>query len=73
MIVVLDGDVEMHDLRVVFVSGNDFRPTGRHYFRENSRTRPIDLPKTEILRAVQFKYSNLRGGERARVQVWSKP
>lgn len=71
-VVVLDSDLEMTDLRVVFVSGNDFRPTDRHYFREGSRTRPIELPATEILRAVQFQYRNLPGGGRARVQVWAK-
>jgi len=72
MIQVLDSDLEMIELRIVYVSGNDFRPTGRHYFREGSRTRSIDLPGNEILRAVQFKYRNLPGGGRARVQVWKK-
>jgi hypothetical protein len=69
-IVVLDSDLEMIDLRVVFVSGNDLHPTDQHYFREDSRTRVINLPAGEILRAVQFKYRNLPGGGRARVQVW---
>ncbi len=72
MIQVVDSDLEMIDLRIVYVSGNDFRPSGRHYFREGSRTRGIDLPGNEILRAVQFKYRNLPGGGRARVQVWKK-
>jgi hypothetical protein len=71
-IVVVDSSLEMHDTEVVFVSGQSFRPTGRHYFRENSRTRVIDLPAGEILRAVRFKYSNLPGGGRASVQVWIK-
>lgn len=71
-IVVLDSDLEMIDLKILFVSGQDMRPTGRHYFRENSRTRAIELPKSEILRAVIFKYQNLPGGGRARVQVWAK-
>jgi len=69
-IVVIDSDLEMHDINVVYVSGNSFKPTGRHFFRENSRTKVIELSKAEILRAVQFKYSNLPGGGRARVQVW---
>jgi len=69
-VLVLDSDLEMHDMRVVYTSGNEFKPTGRHYFRENSRTRVIELSSAEILRAVQFKYSNLPGGGRARVQVW---
>jgi hypothetical protein len=71
-IVVIDSSLEMHDLEVVFVSGHSFKPTGRHHFRENSRTRVIDLPAGEILRAIRFKYSNLPGGGRASVQVWIK-
>ena len=69
-VTVTDSDLEMHDMKVVYVSGESFTPTGRHYFREGSRTRVIELSRAEILRAVQFKYSNLPGGGRARVQVW---
>jgi hypothetical protein len=69
-IVVLDSDLEMVDLKVLFVSGNNVNPTDRKYFREDSRTRVIDLPNGEILRAVIFKYANLPGGGKARVQVW---
>ncbi len=69
-IVVLDSDLEMIDLKVVFVSGKDIHPTDRKYFREDSRTRVIDIPPGEILRAVIFKYANLPGGGKARVQVW---
>jgi hypothetical protein len=69
-ITVTDSDLEMHDMKVVYTSGESFTPSGRHYFREGSRTRVIELSRAEILRAVQFKYSNLPGGGRARVQVW---
>ncbi len=69
-IVVLDSDLEMHDMKIVYVSGKSTTPTDRHYFREDTRTRVIRLDPNEILRAVQFKYSNLPGGGRARVQVW---
>ncbi|MDB4963245.1 MAG: hypothetical protein JWP01_3244 [Myxococcales bacterium] len=69
-VTVTDSDLEMHDMKVVYTSGESFTPTGRHYFREGSRTRVIELSRAEILRAVQFKYSNLPGGGRARVQVW---
>jgi len=69
-IVVLDSDLEMIDCRVVFVSGKDVHPTDRVYFREDTRTRVINLPDNEILRAVQFKYRNLPGGGKARIQVW---
>ncbi len=69
-IVVLDSDLEMIDLKVLYVSGKDLHPTDKHYFREDSRTRVINLDPNEILRAVIFKYRNLPGGGRARVQVW---
>lgn len=69
-IVVIDSDLEMIDLRVVFTSGKDLHPTDKVYFREDTRTRVINIPDGEILRAVQFKYRNLPGGGKARVQVW---
>jgi hypothetical protein len=71
MVVVLDGDVEMLEFRIVSVTGNVYNPQTKHFFREGARTRPIDLPKTEILRAVQLKYKNL-GRDHARVQVWAR-
>ena len=69
-ILVLDSDLEMISMKIVYVSGNSETPTDRHYFREGSRTRVLKLNKDDILRAVQFKYRNLPGGGRARVQVW---
>jgi|SRR4051812_47208461 hypothetical protein len=71
MVVVLDGDVEVLEFRIVSVTGNVYNPQTKHFFRDGSRTRPIDLPKTEILRAVQLKYRNL-GRDHARVQVWAR-
>jgi len=69
-IVVLDSDLEMTDLKVLYVSGKDVHPTDKQFFREDSRTRVIRLDSNEILRAVIFHYRNLPGGGRARVQVW---
>jgi hypothetical protein len=72
MVVVLDSDLEMLEFRIVSVNGDVYNPQTRHLFREGSRTRPIELPKSQILRAVQLKYKNLPGGGRARVQVWAR-
>ena len=72
MVVVLDSDLEMLDFRIVLVTGSVYNPQVKHFFREGSRTRPIDLPTAEILRAVQLKYKNLPGGGKARVQVWAR-
>jgi hypothetical protein len=71
-VVVLDSDLEMIDFAVQFVKGTRFNPPVSHFFRENSRTKVIDLPNTEILRRIEFKYRNLPGGGRARVQVWGR-
>jgi hypothetical protein len=72
MIVVLDSDLELLECKLVSTMGIIHTPDVKHVFREGSRTRPIDLPKGEILRAVQLRYKNLPGGGRARVQVWAR-
>ena len=71
MVVAADEDFEVLSFKVIFVSGKEYDPRIKHYFREGSRTRPIDLPNMDILRAVQIKYRNV-GRERARVQVWAR-
>ena len=75
MVVVLDGDLEMIDMEVGFRRGQSFRPAISHYFREGTRTRAIDLPDgyrgaDRTIEYVDFRYRNLPGGRRARVQVW---
>ena len=77
-IVVLDSDLEMVDMTLQFLgvpgksSGKQWKPPTSHYFREGARTRAIDLPNAEILRYIEFKYRNLPGGGKARVQVWGR-
>jgi hypothetical protein len=45
----------------------------KHFFREGQRTRVIDFPGDErAIGYVDFKYRNLSGGGRAKVQVWAK-
>jgi hypothetical protein len=73
MVVVDDSDVELHGMLVTFGNGTTWSPRVRHRFRENSRSRAIDLPKGgRFLRSVSFRYSNLPGGGRAVVQLWGK-
>lgn len=72
-VVVLDADLEMLDMAVQFGRGEPFRPQINTFFRENTRTRVIDLPGGERrIRAIDFRYRNLPRGGRARVQVWGK-
>ena len=73
MLVVLDGDLEMIDMLVELGHGEPFHPEINAFFRENTRTRAIDLPgEQRRIRGIQFRYRNLPGGARARVQVWAR-
>ncbi|HEX3759418.1 MAG TPA: hypothetical protein VHW23_11965 [Kofleriaceae bacterium] len=72
-VVVLDGDLEMLDMLVELGHGEPFRPEINARFRENTRTRVIDLPgEQRRLHGIQFRYRNLPGGAHARVQVWAR-
>ena len=73
MVVVEDSDLEVHSMDVVFGNGERFNPSLRHFFREDDRTRPIDLPgESRLIQRVEFRYGNLPGGGSARVQVWAR-
>jgi len=72
-VVVLDADLEMIDLSIKFARGEPFHPEINAIFREDTRTKVIDLPGDErTIKWIEFKYRNLAGGKRARVQVWAK-
>jgi hypothetical protein len=72
-VVVLDSDLEMIDMSIKFSRGEPFHPEINAVFRENSRTKVIDLPgDTREIKWIEFKYRNLPGGGSARVQVWAK-
>jgi hypothetical protein len=73
MVVVEDSDLEMKAMRITFANGDKYEPNLRHVFREEARTRPIDLPgdrRGVAIKEVEFEYGNLPGGGRARVEVW---
>jgi hypothetical protein len=64
-------DMELLDMDIRFANGTTWSPRVKHYFRENSRTRVIDLPGDErVIQTISLKYRNIRGGGRARVEVW---
>lgn len=70
-VVVLDSDLEMLDFKIVFGDKTEYNPKVSQLFRENQRTRVIDLPPSEnVIKFIDFKYKNIRGGGRAKVQVW---
>jgi len=72
-LVVLDSDLELIDLEIKFAKGAPWHPTVSHFFKEGQRTRLIDFPGDErVIKFIDFKYRNLPGGGRAKVQVWAK-
>ena len=72
-LIVLDSDLEMIDFEVKFARGAAWHPDVKHVFRESQRTRVLDLPGDErVIQYIDFKYRNLPGGGRAKVQVWAK-
>jgi hypothetical protein len=73
MVVVEDSELEMHSVDVTFANKEKYSPPLKHYFRENGRTRAIDLPgNTRKIKSVAFRYANLPGGGKARVQLWGR-
>jgi len=72
-IVVLDSDLEMIDFEIKFAKGAPWHPEVKQIFKEDQRTRVIDFPGDErTIKFVDFKYRNLPGGGKAKVQVWAK-
>jgi hypothetical protein len=72
-LVVRDSDLELIDFEIKFAKGPAWHPEVKHIFREGQRTRVIDFPGDErAIRYIDFKYRNLPGGGRAKLQVWAK-
>ena len=69
--VVEDNDLELLEFTVTFTNGQTFRPRVGHYFRENTKTRVIDLPGDDrAIRKIDLRYRNLGRGARAQVEIW---
>jgi hypothetical protein len=72
-LVVRDSDLELIDFEIKFAKGAPWHPELKHFFREGQRTHVIDFPGDErTIRYIDFKYRNLPGGGRAKIQVWAK-
>ena len=76
-LVVQDSDLELLDFEIRFQRGPSWRPNVQHYFRENQRTRVIDLPESfrgggQVIQQINLRYRNVPGGGRAKVQVWGR-
>lgn len=63
----------MFNIKVVFGNGETFEPNVRLVFDANTRSRVIDLPgNTRFIRRVEFQYSDLPGGGRAKVELFGR-
>jgi hypothetical protein len=73
-VVVLDSELEMIDFSIKFKRGEPFHPAISYFFREGTRTKVIDLPgdRDRTIEWIEFKYRNLPGGGRAKIQVWAQ-
>ncbi len=64
------GDLDLFDLRVTFGSGESWSPTTRLHFREDSRSRVLDLPgAARVVRRVDFVYRSVAGGGEGRAVI----
>ena len=73
MIVVERAPVEIFDLVVTFGNGERYEPHTRLVFGADSTSRNIDLPGgARYIKRVDFRYSNLAGGVRAKVELWGR-
>ena len=70
----VDGSkLEMFEIKVTFGDGQKFEPTTRLVFDKDTKSRVIDLPGDKrVIKKVEFKYGNLPGGGRAKVELWAK-
>ena len=72
-VVPLDSDLEIIDFEIKFGNGERFQPELHHFFKEGARTRVIDFPGDErTIKFIDFRYRNLPGGGKAKVQVWAR-
>jgi hypothetical protein len=73
MLVVERAPVEIYDVVVTFANGEHFEPRMRLAFGPDTRSRTIDLPGgARVIQRVDFRYGNVDGGARAKVELWGR-
>lgn len=72
-LVVTDSDLEMDDFVITFENGEKWEPKLRHSFKEGSKTRQIDLPKSDrYIKNIEVRYKNTPGGGKARLEIYGR-
>jgi hypothetical protein len=70
---VLDSDLELLDITVVFNNGERWQPRVKHSFKEGQRTRAIDLPgQDRTIQKIELTYANTPGGGKAYVELYAR-
>jgi hypothetical protein len=70
---VLDSDLELLSINILFDDGSTASPAMNYFFREGTRTRAFDLPgNNRFIREIRLKYRNTPGGGKARVQIYGR-
>ncbi|HEX5060241.1 MAG TPA: hypothetical protein VFV99_12820 [Kofleriaceae bacterium] len=70
---VLDSDLELLDLTVIFANGEKWSPKVKVSFKEGQRSRAIDLPGNDrVISKIELVYANTRGGGNAYVEVYGR-
>ena len=73
MFVVGDDDVQIKKITVHFASGKKFSPKMKHHFREDARSRAIDLPgNNRTITKIDVSYKNRDRRGKASVQIWGR-
>ncbi|NUP10308.1 MAG: hypothetical protein HOW73_30025 [Polyangiaceae bacterium] len=72
MIRVERSAMRMHGVNIVFTDGSSYSPRVDYYFTPG-QTQAIDLPgNRRAISRIDFRYSDVQGGKRARVQIWGR-
>ncbi|HEY0195013.1 MAG TPA: hypothetical protein VGC42_28060 [Kofleriaceae bacterium] len=70
-LVVERSELELLNFEITFGNGEKFHPEVRHYFKEGTRTRMIDLPGDDrVIQKIDVTYRNLPRGGDAKLEVW---
>jgi hypothetical protein len=78
---VVEGELEMWNVKVEFGNGDHFSPDVRTNFDDKTRTRVIELPnrgeddkgELRVITKVSFFYKSKRGEGKATVKLYGKP
>jgi hypothetical protein len=70
---VLDSDLELLDMTIVFANGEKWSPKTKVSFKEGQRSRAIDLPGNDrTIAKIELTYANTAGGGKAYVEVYGR-